>query len=307
MTAEIQQAESAIKAGDTKTGFEILRQLLAENPESERAWWIMSGLVQRKERSTCLEQVLRINPENQFARDALDQLQASPPKPETKPVREIPRPPVKETKPQRGFQTWLYTRGSKIYLTILGEKRLIRAQTEPDLFPKVRDAIKKGEIPDQLITEMKTIPLASIVLIKGKGAAFQVHYQDGPVERSLHFAMEDQAKAKFVMSVLTKRLGSDFVIQTKKAKIGLMLGISAVLSFGAAGLTALGFWAVQEVISGNAAETGSIQSPSMIRLLEFLGPLGVIILGAILLIIALGISAMLLLKPPTATELVRRE
>ncbi len=74
MSESIKQAESAIKAGDTKHAFELLRQVLAEDPNSERAWWIMSGLVQRSERANCLEQVLRINPENQFARDALTRL-----------------------------------------------------------------------------------------------------------------------------------------------------------------------------------------------------------------------------------------
>ena len=79
MSESIKQAENAIKAGDTKHAFELLRQALAEDPNSERAWWIMSGLVQRSERVNCLEQVLRINPENQFARDALTRLKNAPP------------------------------------------------------------------------------------------------------------------------------------------------------------------------------------------------------------------------------------
>ena len=79
MLERIQQAEAAIKAGDTKTGFEILRQVLAENPNSERAWWVMSGLVPREQRAHCLNEVLRINPENHFAREALDKLGPQPP------------------------------------------------------------------------------------------------------------------------------------------------------------------------------------------------------------------------------------
>jgi len=44
MSQGILQAENAIKVGDTKTGFEILRQVLVENPESEKAWWIMPAM-----------------------------------------------------------------------------------------------------------------------------------------------------------------------------------------------------------------------------------------------------------------------
>ena len=76
MFEDIQQVESAIKAGDTKTGFEILRTYLADNPDSERAWWVMSGLVNRDQRATCLEQVLRINPNNQEARREIRILEA---------------------------------------------------------------------------------------------------------------------------------------------------------------------------------------------------------------------------------------
>ena len=118
MTDGIQQAEKAIKVGDTKTGFEILRQVLVENPESEKAWWIMSGLVQRAERATCLEQVLRINPGNQFARDSLNKLRASPPITETKPRREIPKPPRRskptgKTEPIGAYKTWQYSKDQR--------------------------------------------------------------------------------------------------------------------------------------------------------------------------------------------------
>ena len=67
MLDQIQKAEEAIRSGDTRTGFEILRQVLAENPDSERAWWVMSGLVPKQQRENCLKQVLRINPKNTLA------------------------------------------------------------------------------------------------------------------------------------------------------------------------------------------------------------------------------------------------
>lgn len=311
MSEGIQQAENAIKAGDTKTGFEILRQVLVENPESEKAWWIMSGLVQRKERATCLEQVLRINPENQFAHDALEKLMGSPPITETKPRREIPKPaPRKKTaeKPEQdvGFKTWHYARGSKVFLIILGDKRLIRAQTETKQIPRVRDALKKGLIPDQHLSEIKTIPLATINSVKMLKAALQFQYQDGEEERTNRLAMDDSAMSELIMDVLVNKLGPNYMLQTKPVRTGLTLGISAILVFGAVGLTVAGYWAAQEVVSGTAAITGSIQSPLLISLMTLLGVGGVTLIGLLTIIAALVISIRMLLKPALGTELVKR-
>jgi len=311
MSEGIHQAENAIKAGDTKTGFEILRQVLVENAESEKAWWIMSGLVQRKERATCLEQVLRINPGNQFAQDALNQLLASPPITETKPRRELPKSPPRikptgKTEPIGGFKTWHYKKGSRILLIILGDKRLIRAVTETSLIPRVRDALKKGQIPDQHLSEIKTIPLATIISIKKLKTALVFHFLDGQDERRIHIGLEDTSLVERILDVLVFRLGPDFLLQTKPVRTGLSLGISALLTFGAAGLTVAGYWAHQEVISGRAAATGSVQAPWLINLLPKLGAGGVTVIGSIFILIALIISIRLLLKPSLGTELIKR-
>jgi len=317
MSLEIQQAESAIKAGDTKTGFEILREILANDPDSERAWWIMSGLVQRKQRAACLEQVLRINPDNQFARDALDKLLASPSKPETKPLREIPPPPpMKETtKPaplsiqadeDNNLQSWLHARGSRYFLTILGPEHITRALTDASMFSKIRAELKKGKVPDKLLEEMQTIPITSISSIKKLKTGLLVFYQDGLTERSLRLNLVDQPVTDKVLSILDDRLGPDFSLKTQPARTGLIMGISAVLTLSAAVLTAYLFWLTQEVISGRAILGGTVKSQSMINLVESLGAGWVILIGAFIFLGALAFSAWLLLQPPTTTILTRR-
>jgi hypothetical protein len=311
MTENIQQAENVIKSGDTKTGFEILRQVLIENPESERAWWIMSGLVRRKERATCLEQVLRINPANQLARDALNELRASPPIKETKPRRKIPQPPpgkkpTGKTEPIGGYKTWHYNMGSKVFLIILGDQQLFWAQTEKKLIPRVREILQKGQIPDQFLSEIKAIRLASITTIKllKKALLFQYRYEGA--DRTARLALEDTVMTERIMDVLVNRLGPDYMLQTKPVRTGLSLGISALLTFGAAGLTAAGYWAYQEVVSGRAAATGSVRAPWLINLLQSLGAGGLTLLGGIFILVALAISIRLLLKPALGTELVKR-
>jgi hypothetical protein len=311
MSKGIQQAENAIKAGDTKTGFEILRQVLVENPESERAWWIMSGLVQRAERATCLEQVLRINPGNQFARDALNGLRAAPSVTETKPRREIPRPPPRKkstgkTEPIGGYKTWHYTRGSTVFLIILGAEQVFWAQTEKRLIPRVRELLKKGQIPDHFLTDIKAIRLTSITTIRLLKKALLFQFRNEGAERTVRMDLEDTVMSERIMDVLVTQLGPDYMLQTKPIRNGLTLGISAVLTLGAAGLTAAGYWAYQEMISGRAQASGSIQSPLLIGLLQSLGAGGVSVVGGMLIIIALAISIRLLLKPPLGTELVRR-
>ena len=311
MSEGIQQAQNAIKAGDTKTGFEILRQVLVEDPESERAWWIMSGLVQRKERATCLEQVLRINPGNQFARDALSQLRASPPITETKPRRQIPKPargkkPTGKTEPIGGYKTWHYIRGSKVFLIILGEHQVFWALTEKRLIPRVRDILKKGQIPDHYLSEIKTIRLVSIKSIKLLKTALQFQYQYEGADRSARMPLENTIMSERIMDVLTNRLGPDYLLQTKPVRTGLSLGISALLTLGAAGLTVTGNWAFQEVVSGRASATGSVRAPWLISLLPSLGAGGVTLIGGILIIIALIISVRLLIKPALGTKLVKR-
>lgn len=297
MSESTKQAESAIKAGDTKHAFELLRQVLAEDPNSERAWWIMSGLVQRSERVNCLEQVLRINPENQFARDALTRLKNAPPKEEIKPAREIPKPTRKApvtTLPDE-YKTWHYTKGSRLYLIILGQERLIRAQAKTDLIPRIQAALKKKLLPHEYLEEITSIPLNRIQTIREIGPALHIHYWDKEVERTTRFRMANPVLCSRILDYLAKRLSPDYELKTKKTRTGLNLLISTLLVVGAAVLTAIGYWSVI---------SGTIQAPWLKGIITWLGPGGISLVGAVFLLVALGISGGLLFKPRNRRELV---
>ena len=297
MSESIKQAESAIKAGDTKHAFDLLRQALAEDPNSERAWWIMSGLVQRSERVNCLEQVLRINPENQFARDALTRLKNAPPLEEIKPVREIPKPAKKApvtTLPDE-YKTWHYTKGSRLYLIILGQERLIRAQAKTDLIPRIQAALKKKLLPHEYLEEITSIPLNRIQAIRELGPSLLIHYWDKEVERKTRFRMANPVLCSRILDYLAKRLSPDYELKTKKTRTGLNLLISTLLVVGAAVLTAIGYWSVI---------SGTIQTPWLKGIITRLGPGGISLVGAVFLLVALGISGGLLFKPRNRRELV---
>lgn len=72
---ELKQAVELIKAGRKKAGGRILTDILNVDPENERAWlWVTACVDSDQERKYCLEQVLRINPNNQAAQKALAKL-----------------------------------------------------------------------------------------------------------------------------------------------------------------------------------------------------------------------------------------
>ena len=300
MTEGIQQAEQAIKAGDTKSAFEFLRQVLAEDPNSERAWWIMSGLVPRDERATCLEQVLRINPENQFAREALARLQESQPEEESTPEREkrkVPKPTPKApvtTLPDE-FKTWHFTKRNRLHLIILGQERLIRAKSQAEMIPRIKSALRKKILPHEYLEEIKSIPLDRIQSILEAGSTLHVRYWDGEVERTTRFVLINSTLSSRILDYLAKRLSPDYELRSRPTRSIANLLTAVVLVFGAAIFTAFGYWAVI---------SGSITAPWLQGAISSLGPGGISLIGAIILLTSLGISGGLLFKPKYRRELV---
>ena len=76
MPGKLQQAIAHIKSGDKQQGKRLLAEALIQDPGQEAAWFLMARVVDYDEhRSYCLEQVLRLNPSNQYAQNELAALQ----------------------------------------------------------------------------------------------------------------------------------------------------------------------------------------------------------------------------------------
>lgn len=74
--ADITEAIQKIKSGDRPGGAVILKQLIQENKNNERAWLWMSVCVQSpEEKRKCLNEVLRIDPNHEKAKAALAKLE----------------------------------------------------------------------------------------------------------------------------------------------------------------------------------------------------------------------------------------
>ena len=278
MIEKIKQAEDAIRNGDTKTGFEILRQVLAENPDSERAWWVMSGLVPKEQRANCLIQVLRINPDNQLAEETLDKL-----------VEQSTQKSPSQTKRLVGnYLTWLYPQRSKIHLTLLGQEDLISAVTEPKLLARVRTAIKEDNFSPTLFRDKKRIPLIQINRIRQILSSLRINYGINNREESVRLELEDKSTADEVLKELIGKLGDGYSQTEKPMGIASSLGIAVILILGAGGVTGFLYW-------------GALNLPAMAAI----SPTVAALIGAVLLLAALGVSAGLLMKPPTSIEIVR--
>jgi hypothetical protein len=66
----------AARRGDKAAARMLLRQVVTENPDNELAWmWLASAVDDLDERRACLQQALRLNPDNTRAREALSRLQ----------------------------------------------------------------------------------------------------------------------------------------------------------------------------------------------------------------------------------------
>lgn len=69
------QAVQYIKAGNKLAAIPILKEIVQENPNDENAWAGLYYCVEKDDQKIyCLEQVLKINPNNKKARNALNKL-----------------------------------------------------------------------------------------------------------------------------------------------------------------------------------------------------------------------------------------
>ncbi len=84
MSTRLQQAITAIKSGDKETGKQLLIEELKANQSNENAWlWMTQAVNSNEERIKCLQNVLKINPNNEMAKRGLAALQQ--PRPTTPP------------------------------------------------------------------------------------------------------------------------------------------------------------------------------------------------------------------------------
>lgn len=93
----LQDAIAAIRSGDKETARQLLLEITGSDPNNENAWLWMTQVVSSKdERIKYLQNVLRINPNNESAKRGLAQLQPQSLELENKPELLIDQPPIEK-------------------------------------------------------------------------------------------------------------------------------------------------------------------------------------------------------------------
>jgi tetratricopeptide (TPR) repeat protein len=85
-TDNLNYAVQLVKSGNKQGALPILKEIVQDDPNNENAWlWLYSCSDRTEQKRYCLQQALRINPNNQNARKALDNLErlSSSPNPAT--------------------------------------------------------------------------------------------------------------------------------------------------------------------------------------------------------------------------------
>ena len=99
MPTLLEQAVAHIKAGEIEKARPLLVEVLKQNPNDETTWlWMTKCVIETEQQRYCLEKVLSINPQNQYALRSLRYL--------TKPVPPPTQPKVIQQKPVQPIQKW---------------------------------------------------------------------------------------------------------------------------------------------------------------------------------------------------------
>ena len=103
MPTMLEHAISYIRAGEIEKARPFLINWLRQNPDDENAWlWLAKCVTDSEQKRYCLEKVLKINPQNQYAIRELKHL-TRPVSPPTQPKASQVQPPVQTVpKPNPG-------------------------------------------------------------------------------------------------------------------------------------------------------------------------------------------------------------
>jgi hypothetical protein len=188
---------------------------------------------------------------------------------------------------------------------LITEHEVIKAEADADQPVDLKPALTGEPLAGTDLLNKIIIPLQAVEKVRQTMSSVRIFYEEEGQEVSVLLDLEDSEAAEQVMVVLRILLGDDFQATAEPMNPLTALGLSVLYIGIASGITAFGLWGAVEIRAGNAAPRGSALTRTIITLLDLLGPVGVGIIGGILILIAVLVSGVLLLNPPTVTLLVR--
>lgn len=159
---KLYQAIDAIKAGDKDLGKQLLIEILKVDQRNEAAWlWMSQAVNGSAEKAKCLQNVLKINPENEIAKKALEQLDRAQ-------TKEIPT-----ARPQLPPPT-LPTPQPKQIKSIKPLPKKLPDPPAPTLLPPALSQPESRPVPPMVIPQKSDRQLIEEAIAKYTARGFQV-------------------------------------------------------------------------------------------------------------------------------------
>ena len=315
LTNKLQQAIASINSGENEKGLVLLTQIVKKEPKNETAWLLMSTLVEEGKKLLYLQQVLRINPGNQQALQAVEELRQfkarnPPTSASIEPI--IPTSLSQDTisfpQPESSaIQFWINPTRKGTHIFVILEQKLFIAKCEANLTSQVDSRLTQGRIPTELLTEKISIEYNKLIKVTEVGFALWLDFFDKSQHKeNARIECKDDQTLQAILNILEKKLGKGFErVAAPMSRRKALAGNSILILIVAAIATFLYFGAV-EIESGNVTTTGSIRTRGIINLLDLIGPDGVLFIGGGLLLILFIFMISMLVKPPIINTITRK-
>lgn len=322
MSEKLQQAISSIKAGNKQLGQQLLDQLLQEEPDNELGWLWMSAVVSEDKRRYCIEQVLKINPNNKQAMQGLENLkqtekisqQSSMSSPTTLKHSQQSESLKSETETNDKSETqsvkpklWINQGSKTTHIMALLDKKLIAAKCAAGLTAQVYIKLTAGNLPTELLTELAVVSYENILSVEESVNSINIEFTGkNNKKENVRFECKDKEMGKVIMQELEEWLKPDFISATTPMSKGSILYGNGAFASIILIITAFFYFAAKDVQTYGVSQIGSGKTKLLAILLSWIGPGGIVCIGGGILLTVLVVMVSSLINPPLETTLSRK-
>lgn len=324
MTEQLQQAISHIKTGNKQEGGRLLSQILEADPANEKAWlWMVRAVSSDKKRIYCLERLLAINPNNQLAQQTLAKLKARNRTASTTPTHTSapttsPSQPTKQVPTSRVAENvWLNLKGTLANkLVVLDTAGIITAMPNEKDLQQIQAQLRQGQpLTDIPGNNVEGIPMETIV----KAEAFQhtrsLSIQSKPKDKNKNttISFDDPASRDDFFHALRAKLEPTFQYELRKYTPFQVIFSTTLF------MVLVGFVTTFLYTFAVAVQTGATRMPrggsgltKIIALIAFtlaktLGPIGIAVIGGLIILLCIIWMVRSLKTPPVLMILAKQQ
>jgi hypothetical protein len=324
MKTQLQQAITLIKTGNKQEGGRLLSQILEADPTNEKAWlWMIRAVSSDKKRIYCLERVLAINPNNQLAQQTLAKLKARNRTASATPTH-TPAPTTSPSQPTKQVPTsrvaenvWLNLKGTLAdKLVVLDTAGIITAKPSEEELQQIQAQVRHGQpLTDIPGNDVKGIPMETIV----KAEAFQhtrsLAIRSKPKDKSENNTIffDDAASRDDFFHALRAKLEPAFQYELKKYTPFQVMFSTTLF------MVLVGFVTIFLYTFAVAVQTGATGMPrggsaltKIIALIAYtlaktLGPIGIAVIGGLIILLCIYWMVRSMKKPPVLMILTKQQ